>query len=229
MILLAGLTACGQKNAMDPVGSDAVAGNEVSAGEETLSEEAPEIIEIPFDMADMMDQVAASEVELSYTEYLPDEGFANAELYGIEDGKAYVFLNCQKFVVFKDKAYAMSGSAGEAILHYTETEDGAKLDEVEWSADGSDHDQWILENFPEDILAQWEVYDAYDENGFLKLGTKMLYKAEEALGVEVERENLLEIDPESGKYQIIKTSESGSTEDDTYEFTSEVIEEGTLD
>ncbi len=224
--MLAGLTACGQNGAA-PAGSDAAA-NEPSVVEEATSAEAPEIVDIPFDLADMMEQVAASELEPSYTAYLPDEVFANCELFGTEDGKAYVYLNCTEFVVLHDKAYEMSGRTGEAIIHYSETADGAKLDEVEWSTDGAGHDEWIQEHFPADILAAWEVYEPSDENGFSKLGMKMIVKAEEALGVEVERENLLTIDPETGDYEIVKTSESGSPEEDNYEFNTETIEEGTL-
>ena len=231
VVMLAGLTACGQEAAApagsEPAGTEAAA-NEASAVEEATSAESPEIVDIPFDLADMMEQVAASELEPSYTAYLPDEVFANCELFGTEDGKAYVYMNVTEFVVLNDKAYEMSGRTGEAIIHYTETADGAKLDEVEWSTDGAGHDAWIEEHFPADILAAWEAYNPSDENGFSKLGMKMIVKAEEALGVEVERENLLTIDPETGNYEIVKTSESGNPEEDNYEFHYDVLEEGTL-
>ncbi len=176
----------------------------------------------------LMQQVADSEITKSYEEYLPDEALANAEVFGEEDGKAYVYLNTEEFVILKDTAYEMSGGAGEAIIDYTWTDGGIKLEKVEWSADGGDHDKWMEENFPEPYLKESKAYEPYDENGFLKLNTKMIAKAEEELGVPVERENLLEIDTEKGTYKILKTTETGSPDEDNYSFDTETIEEGKL-
>ena len=179
-------------------------------------------------LSDLMEQVAESEVVKSYESYLPDKAFANCELFGCEDGKAYVFLNTEEFVILNDKAYEMSGGCGEAIIHYKEIKDGVKLEKVEWSADGEDHDEWIEANFPEKFLKKQQSYDAHDENGFLKLNTKMIVKAEEKLGVPVERENLLVIDPDNGTYKIVKTTESGTPEENNYTFEQKTVEEGKL-
>ena len=179
-------------------------------------------------LSDLMEQVAESEITKSYEEYLPDEALANAEVFGYEDGEAYVYLNAQEFVILNGKAYEMSGSAGKAIIYYTESEDGIKLENVEWSPDGEDQDTWLEENIPEQYLKEMQSYDAYDENGFLKLNTKMIAKAEENLGVPVERENLLEIDTENGTYTIVKTIESGNPAQDNYSFKTETVEEGKL-
>ena len=179
-------------------------------------------------LSKLMEQVAESEVKKSYETDLPNEVFANCEVFGCKDGKAYVYLNTEQFVVLNDKAYEMSGSCGEAIISYKETNDGIKLEKVEWSADGEDHDEWIEENFPEKCLKAQQSYDAFDENGFLKLNTKMIVKAEDKLGVPVERENLLLIDQDNGTYKIVKTMESGTPEENNYTFETKTIEEGRL-
>ncbi|MBQ9060655.1 MAG: hypothetical protein IJ128_05895 [Firmicutes bacterium] len=177
----------------------------------------------------LMQQVADSEISKSYEEYLPDQAFANAEVFSDENGKAYVYLNTEEFVILNDTAYEMSGGAGEAIIDYTISDDGIKLDTVEWSADGEDHDKWVEDNFSKEALKEWKSYEPYDENGYLKLNTKMIAKAEEELGVPVERENLLEIDTEKGTYEIVKTKESGSPENDDYSFDTETVEKGILE
>ncbi len=180
-------------------------------------------------LSDLMQQVADSEITKSYEGYLQDEALANCEVFGEEDGKAYVYLNTAEYVVLDGTAYNVSGGSGEAIIYYEQADDGIKLTKVEWSADGGNHDKWIEENFPEPYLSEWKSYEANDENGYLKLETKMIAKAEEQLGVPVERENLLTIDPETGAYKIEKTIESGSPEEGNYTFDTETIKEGTLE
>lgn len=179
-------------------------------------------------LRNLMKQVADSEITKSYKDYLQDEALANAEVFSDEDGKAYVYLNTEEFVILKGTAYEMSGSAGEAIIDYTLSDEGIILDKVEWSADGENHDKWIEDNFSKTALKEWKAYEPYDENGFLKLNTKMIAKAEEELGVPVERENLLEIDTDKGTYEIVKTTESGSPADGSYSFDTETIEKGQL-
>ncbi len=180
-------------------------------------------------LKELMEQVADSEISKSYEEYLTDETFANAEVFSDEDGKAYVYLNTEEFVVLNDKAYSVAGGSGEAIIDYTLSDEGIKLDKVEWSADGGNHDQWIQDNFSEKALKEWKSYEANDENGYLKLDTKMIAKAEEELGVPVERENQLQIDTDKGTYEILKIKESGSPENDDYTFETETIEKGELE
>lgn len=179
-------------------------------------------------LKNLMKQVADSEITKTYTDYLPDETFANAEVFSDEDGKAYVYLNTEEYVILNSKAYEMAGSTGEAIIKYTLSDEGITLDKVEWSTDGEDHDEWIEENFSKTALKEWKTYEPYDEDGFLKLHTKMIAKVEEELGVPVERENLLKIDNENGTYEIIKVTESGSPEDGNYPFGTETIEKGQL-
>ena len=192
-------------------------------------EESGESILEGSNLSDLMQQVADSEISKSYEEYLPDEALANAEVFGEEDGKVYAYLNTQEFVILDGKAYSMSGGSGEAIISYTRSDDGIKLENVEWSADGGNHDQWIEENFPEPYLSKWKSYESHDENGFLKLDTKMIAKAEEKLGVPVERENLLTIDTEKGTYKIEKTIETGTPGEDDYSFDTETVKEGKLE
>ena len=52
--------------------------------------------------------------------------------------------------------------------------------------------------------------------------------AEEALGVPVETENLLEIDLDAGTYKITKTIESGDPGSEDYTFDVETVESGNL-
>lgn len=213
-------------------GTSGDAGSEdqsTEAATESVTEESGGSLLEGTALSDLMQQVADSELTKSYEEYLPDEVMANAEVFGEEDGKAYVYLNTEEFVVLDGKAYVMSGGSGEAIIHYTWSGDQIKLDKVEWSADGGNHDKWIEDNFPEPYLSEWKSYEANDENGFLKLETKMKAKAEEKLGVPVERENILTIDTETGEYKIEKTIESGTPKEGNYSFDTETVKEGKLE
>lgn len=219
MVLLAGCGGTDEAQTEEPATTEAVQTESTAAGSILESDT----------LSDLMQQVADSEIAKSYEEYLPDEALANCEVFGEEDGKAYVYLNTEEYVVLDGTAYNVSGGSGEAIIYYEQSDDGIKLAKVDWSADGGNHDKWIEDNFPEPYLSEWKSYEAYDENGFLKLNTKMIAKAEEQLGVPVERENLLTIDPETGAYKIEKTIESGSPEEDNYSFDTETVKEGKLE
>ena len=213
VMLVFALAACGQQ-AEDP-GSDA------QSGGAELSEEQ---------MDSLMKQVAESDLEQLYSGVLPNCALANAEVFGIDrdkdKGTAYVFLNEAEYVALKDKAYEMSGSAGEVIIRFEYTDEGPKLSEVEWSADGSDHDKWLEENFPEEYLKACKKYDAYDGDGKSVLSKDLAKKVEEVLGVSLETENLLEVDVDKGTYEISKVIETG--EGDSYSFNTETIEKGKL-
>lgn len=175
----------------------------------------------------LMNQVAESDVDISYGDYLKDEAFAVAEVFGVEkngnQGTAYVYLNEGDFVVLKGKAYNMSGSAGEVIIRFKYTDSGVKLSEVVWSADGGMHEGWLKENYPAEYLNKAKSYQPYDANGNSILGAKLKNKVEEALGVPVESDNLLEIDTEKETYKIVKTRDKTDGTLDT-----EIIEKGSL-
>ncbi len=161
---------------------------------------------------------------------MPDQAFANAEVFGIDrdgdSGTAYVYLNYSEYVVLKGKAYEVSGGSGEAIIRFKYAEDGPVLTEVEWSADGTDHDSWINEHFPKEYLKKDLAYDAYDMNGQNVLD-KMLYdKVEQTMGVPIEHDDLLNIYSDKGTYEILKVIESGEGED--YKFDTETVEKGKL-
>ena len=183
------------------------------------------------EMDSLMSQVAESEIQKRYEAYVPDEAFANAEVFGIDrnenEGIAYVLLNTAEYAAVKGKAYLMGGSSGEAIIHFEYTEDGTKLTKIDWSADGNIHDDWIKENFPKEYLKKHDSYEAFDENGKNKLGTELIKKVEQVMGVPVETENLLNIDLDQGTYEIIKTTETGEPGED-YQFNTEVIDQGSL-
>ena len=197
-VLTLALTACGQSNNAD------------------LSDE---------ELDSLMEQVADKEVILNFVDSLPEKALANAEVFTVERdgdaGTAYVYLNTGEYVKARGKAYYMSGSSGVAIIKFDYTEDGPKLSEVVWSADGSDYDAWLEENLPEDALSAVKEF-----GGNEALSADLDAKAADALGVPVETENLLSIDVEKGTYEITKVIESG--EGDDYTFDTETIEEGNL-
>jgi len=163
----------------------------------------------PADTEILMNQVAEREIQKRYKKYVPDKAFARAEIFGIDrigdKGSAYVYLNTAEFVIFKGKAYEMSGSSGEAIIRFIYTENGPQLTKIDWSEDGGGHDAWIKKNFPETFLKKWSAYDAHDKNGTNKIGTAIGKEVEKTLGVPVETENLLEIDTDNETFKIIKT------------------------
>ena len=91
--LITALSACAEKER----GSDEAENPQTMAAELSDAE-----------MDSLMKQVAESEIDKECEEYLRDEVFANAEVFGIErdgnKGTAFVFLNEEEFVVLKDKA-----------------------------------------------------------------------------------------------------------------------------
>ena len=119
IILILSITACAK--------------NEQKSGEnETADAVATELSDA--EMASLMKQVAESDVSRSYGEYLKDEAFADAEIFGVDrdgdQGTAYAYLYDGEYVVFKDKAYEMSGSAGEVIIKFTYREDDSTANVV---------------------------------------------------------------------------------------------------
>lgn len=179
----------------------------------------------------LMWQAADKQAQKEYQKYLPEMAFANAEVFGIDKdgdkGTAYVWLDTREYVAFKDNAYCMTGSAGEAILKFTYGEDKATLDEIVWSADGGEHDAWLKDNFPAEYLEKQAAYDAHNEDGTNKMEEVFAQQVEEGMGVPVaEADFLLEIDADTGAYELTKVSETGEGED--YEFNTEVVEKGKL-
>lgn len=175
----------------------------------------------------LMEQVANNDVDTLYTDYLRDEAFANAEVFGVDrdgdQGTAYVYLNEGDYVVLKGKAYNMSGSAGEVILKYNYTDEDVVLSEVVWGEQGELKEGWIKENFPAEYFNKVKEYDPYNADGNSVLDVKLREKVEEALGVPVESDSFLEIDTDKGTYEIWEvTNDYGAT------FDTQTIEKGTL-
>ena len=173
----------------------------------------------------LMEQVAATDIDNYYEEYLPGVNLADADVFGTEDGLAYAFLYEAGYVVLKDKAYLMVGSAGPVILHYNMEENAPVLTEVEWSADGEMQEQWLEEHFPAEVLEKYRAFIA-DDSGRERLIESVDKQAAEKLGVPVETENLLMIDTEAQTYEILAVKESG--EGENYKFETETIEQGSL-
>ena len=179
------------------------------------------------EMESLMEQVAESDVDTLYKDYLKDEAFAVAEVFGVtkdgDKGTAYAYLNEGDYAVLKGKAYNMSGSAGEVIIKFNCTDSGITLTEVAWSADGDLHEDWLKENYPAEFLRKANAYQPYDLIGRSKLGAKLREKAETSLGVPVDTDDLLEIDTDKGTYTITKITDNGNGTIDT-----EIIEQGSL-
>ena len=179
------------------------------------------------EMESLMEQVAESDVDTLYKDYLKDEAFAVAEVFGVtkdgDQGTAYAYLNEGDYVVLKGKAYNMSGSAGEVIIKFSYTDSGITLTEVVWSADGDLHEDWLKENYPAEFLRKANAYQPYDLIGRSKLGAKLREKVETSLGVPVDTDNFLEIDTDKGTYTITKITDNGNGTIDT-----EIIEQGSL-
>ena len=176
----------------------------------------------------LMKQVAQKDVDICYDEYLRDEAFAVAEVFGVDregdQGTAYAYLNEGDYVVLKGKAYILSGSAGEVILKYNYTDGDVILSEVEWGDLGELKEGWIKENFPAIYLERANAYSPYDVNGKSILEVKLIEKVENALGVPVETESFLEIDTDKGTYEIWRVKDDhGAT------FDTETMETGKLE
>ena len=176
----------------------------------------------------LMKQVAQKDVDICYDEYLRDEAFAVAEVFGVvrdgDQGTAYAYLNEGDYVVLKGKAYNMSASAGEVILKYSYTDDGVELSEVVWGDQGELLEKWLTENFPAIYLERANAYSPYDVNGKGILEVKLIEKVENAMGVPVETESFLEIDTDKGTYEIWRVKDDhGAT------FDTETMEIGKLE
>ena len=147
------------------------------------------------DIDALMWQIAEQEVELSYQDYLPDVGFANAEILGVDkegvDGTAYAVLNTEEYVALNGVAYDMSGVQGPAIIRFEYTDDAPTLKEVVWAEDGEGQEAWLEENFPEEYLKALKSYEGYDENGQSLLIKALIPTVEKEMNVTVETENLL--------------------------------------
>lgn len=181
-------------------------------------------------IASLMDQVAKDSFTFEYKDFMPDEGFASAEIFDVtKDGdtfSAHSYLETGEYVVIKDKAYFISGSAGEVILKYTFGE-GPELKEIVWSADGSAHEKWIKDNFTEKAIEGDKAYLKANGDGVSALTKKIEEAAAEKMGVPVELENFLQINDEEGTYEIYKVlDEPEDTEENKFE--TETIEKGKL-
>ncbi len=214
--LLFGFCACGDQEEAADDGTDTV----LSAAELTQD-----------DWDGILWEVADKEITKSYADYLGDAAFANAEIFGIEkdgdQGTAYVWLDTREYVAFKDNAYFMSGSAGEAIIKFVYGEEKPTLDKVVWSADGADHDAWMEKNFPAEYLEKQKAYDAYNDDGSNKMDEVFAQQVEAEMGVPIADANLiLEIDQDAGTYELSKITETG--EGDDYKFETETVEKGKL-
>ncbi len=196
---------------------------------ETPAEESAELTEAQIEA--LMDQVAEKVGGYYYKDVLPDAEVAVAKILGTEsDGdqfKAYALLNVGEYVTLKEKAYNMSGSFGACILHYEFKDGEPSLMEVEWSADGSDHDQWMKDHFPQECLDALSDSALLDADGNSILLGALDEKASKALGVAIESENQLHVDVDAGTYEIVKITESGEGEE--YSFDTETIDAGKLE
>ena len=225
------MTACGSQDSGEATDEETTAeATEATEKEVTLNE----VTGLNEDEeADLMKQIAEKEQEKRYAEYMPEEVFANAEFFSAEkDGDnvtTYALLNTAEYAAVKGKAYLVGGGRGEVIIKYTYADEGPKLTEIIWSADGGEHDKWLEENFPKEALEKDREYLSKDKNdGNSPLDVELRAMVEEALGVPVESENILEIDEENGTYEIMKTIESGNPENGDYKFETETVEEGKL-
>ena len=179
------------------------------------------------EMQSLLEQVAKSDVYIEYGDYLKEEAFAVAEVFGVrkdgDRGTAYVYLDEEAFVVLKGKAYAVTGSVGETIIRFIYTDSGVALSEVVWGDDGDLHEDWIKKNYPAEYRKKAKAYQPRDLNGDSILDIKLREKVEATLGVPVESDDLLEIDADKGTYKIIKTIDG-----DNGSFDMETVEQGSL-
>lgn len=179
-------------------------------------------------MDSLLKQVSKSELSGYFGEEENDcnitvEPFAVAEIYGIDkDGdqcKAYAYLRLSNMVAHNDKAYEISGGAGDVIIKFSFKNEDVSLTGVDWSDDGELKSEWLKENYPEECQNK---ANAYGENSN-KLDGALKEKVEKALGVPLETEEYLEIDTDKGTYEIWK-----SKNDQGAVFDTETIETGKL-
>lgn len=184
------------------------------------------------DMDDLMKQVAASEITTDYSEYVPNEAFAKAKIFGIRrkgnEGTAYAYLFTGDYAAVKGKAYLRSAGTGEAKVYFKYTDKGPKLTSVEWCDDGVTADKWLSDNFPYIFWIRDRLYVPYEDNGTSKLERSIWKDVEREMKVPVEKEDLLMVDLDEGTYEIVRTIESGETQDD-YKFDTETVDKGKLE
>ena len=216
-LMIFAFAACGSKT------------EEPEQQEENADGERVELSEDQMD--DLYQQAAEKALEVRYSAYMPDVVVGHAEPFYIEreedKGTWDVYLGASEYVALDGKAYEVAGSYGEAILKFDYTEDGPVITDLIWSADGGDHDDWIKENFHKEALENWENFRKDDEQRDLLIEI-VEKRAEDALGVPVEKDMLLEIDEGNGTYRVLKTIESGDPENGDYEFDTETVKEGRL-
>ena len=191
-----------------------------------------EMVELSEDqMDDLYQQAADKALEVRYSEYMPEVVVGHAEPFYIEreddKGTWDVYLGASEYAVLDGKAYEIAGSYGEAILKFDYTDDGPVITDLIWSADGGDHDDWIKENFNKEAIDNWENFRKDDKEKDLLIEI-VQKKAEDALGVPVDTDQLLEIDEGNGTYRLLKTIESGDPENGDYKFDTETVKEGKL-
>lgn len=186
------------------------------------------------DKDSLMRQVVEQEGQsyLYYSDYLKEDVYADAKLFGVQKVKsnqynAYVRLNIDEYVELNGKAYNMSGSEGEAVLHYEQTTEGPVLHEIEWARDGSDYQKWVRVTFPVICQIRQRLYEAFDSSGRSYLMSSLAKQVEKEMGVSVEWDDQLEIDMDKGTYEVMRIKESGSPGAD-YVFDTEVVESGKL-
>lgn len=179
----------------------------------------------------LMRQVAEHELERGYSRYLPDELIAAADIYGLDwegnQGTAYATIMACEFVTMKGKAYMMSSSSGEVIIRFNFDGQYPKLEKLEWSGDGIEHDKWLKENFPAEYLKKYKNTQKQKQPGEDAIEKKIRNTVKELMDASVEVEDLLEIDQEKGTYEIIRIIE-GYDENGEYNFDFDTIEKGSL-
>ena len=179
----------------------------------------------------LMRQVAEHELERRYSRYLPDELVAAAKIYGIdwdgEKGTAYASIMACEFVALKGNAYMMSSISGEAILRFVYDGQYPKLLKLEWSANGGEHDKWIEDNFPAEYMDEYRNFQQEDQNGEDEVELRIREKVKELMGVPIEIEDLLEINPDDETYEIVRIYE-GYDEKGEYQFDFDTIDKGSL-
>ena len=176
----------------------------------------------------LMQQVAKySYPEKEYEQYMPEEAFAEAHLFGIErdgnDGTAYAMLASGLYVILHGSAYMYSGAVGEVIIQFTYSDNDPKVYGVVWSDDGELHEKWIKNHFPKSSLRAWK---RFDDNDYSTLLERLNDKVVKSMGVPVETEYTLSINDEDGTYEIFEAIEGG--EGDTYSFDTKTIYSGKL-
>ncbi len=179
----------------------------------------------------LMRQVAERELERRYKRYLPDELVAAAKVYGIdwdgEQGTAYASILACEYVSLKGKAYVMASTSGEAILHFNYDGQYPKLTELEWSANGGEHNKWLEDNFPEEYLEDYKNFQQQNQTGEDEIERKIREEVKELLDAPIETEDLLEIDLDEEIYEIVRIYE-GYNDKGEYQFNFETIDKGSL-